>query len=141
VCGRICERADHVEQFDDRAGPAVRHDQRQCVLALRPDVDEVDVDSVDLGYELRQGVEPRLDLAPVIVAGPVARELLNRVQLHALRPILDEFVVWPARLAKAIAQRLEIRFGGLDRARPDASGIRPYFFRHRHVRPKPCLSK
>ncbi len=29
VCGRVGERADDLEQLDDRAGPAVRHDQGQ----------------------------------------------------------------------------------------------------------------
>ena len=35
VRGRVGERADGLEQLDDRAGPAVRHDQRQRVLVLR----------------------------------------------------------------------------------------------------------
>ena len=35
-------------------------------------------------------VELRLDLAPVVLGRPVARELLKRRQLHALRPIGDE---------------------------------------------------
>jgi hypothetical protein len=53
VSGRVGERADGLEQLDDRAGPTMRHDQRQRVLMLRPDVDEVDLDPVDLGRELR----------------------------------------------------------------------------------------
>ena len=60
VRGRVGQRADGLEQLDDRAGPAVRHDQRQRVLMPRPDVDEVDLDPVDLGRELRQRVQPRL---------------------------------------------------------------------------------
>ncbi len=50
---RVAEGADHVQHLDDRAGPAVRDDQRQRVLVRRPDVDEVDVEAVDLGEELR----------------------------------------------------------------------------------------
>ena len=53
VRGRIGERADGLEQLDDRAGPTVGHDQRQRVLVIRLDVDEVHVDAVDLGRELR----------------------------------------------------------------------------------------
>ena len=60
VRGRVGERADGLEQLDDRAGPAVGHDQRQRVLVRRPHVDEVDLDPVDLGRELRQRVQPRL---------------------------------------------------------------------------------
>ena len=37
-----------------------------------------------LGDELRQGVEPGLGLAPVVVRSPVADELLELRELHAL---------------------------------------------------------
>ncbi len=57
VSGRVGQRADGLQQLDDRAGPAMRHDQRQRILMPRPDVDEVDVDPVDLGRELRQRVQ------------------------------------------------------------------------------------
>ena len=87
VRGRVGEWADALEQLDHRAGPAVGHDQGQRVLVSRLDVNEVDVDAVDLGRELRQGVELRLGLAPVVVVLPVVRELVQRRQLHALRPI------------------------------------------------------
>ena len=64
VSGRVGQRADGLEQLDDRAGPAVGHDQRHGVLVLRAHVDEVDLDPVDLGRELRQRVELRLAVAP-----------------------------------------------------------------------------
>src|SRR3712207_8514150 len=35
VRGRVGERADGLEQLDDRAGPAVGHEKRQCVLVTR----------------------------------------------------------------------------------------------------------
>jgi hypothetical protein len=57
VGGRVGEGADDLEQLDHRAGPAVGHEQRQRVLVGRADVEEVDVDPVDLGRELRQRVE------------------------------------------------------------------------------------
>src|SRR5512133_980234 len=57
----------------------------------------MDVNAVDLGDELRQRVEPRLDAPEVVARRPVAGELLNRHQLHALRPIADEFFARPAR--------------------------------------------
>ena len=73
--------------------------KRQRVFVLRTNVDEVDVEPVDLGGELRERVQLRLDLAPVVVGRPVARELLHRGQLHALRSIRDEL------LARASASR------------------------------------
>src|SRR5918995_1506387 len=53
VRGRVGQRADRLEQLDYRAWPAMGHDQWQRILMPRPDVDEVDVDPVDLGRELR----------------------------------------------------------------------------------------
>ena len=93
--GRVGERADSLEQLDHRAGPAVRHDQRQPVVVPRLHVDEVDVHPVDLGLELRQRVELRLCLAPVVLFRPVTRELLQRLQLHALRAVCDELLARP----------------------------------------------
>ena len=110
VRGRVGQRADGLQQLDDRAGPAVRHDQRQRVLMPRPDVDEVDVHPVDLGRELRQRVQSRLARAPVVLGRPVAGERLDRRQLHALRPVGDELPGGPAR-------RLD-RGGAAQRAAP-----------------------
>ena len=84
VRGRVRERADGIDHLDHRPGPAVGHDQRQGVFVLRAHVDEVDVDTVDLGDELREGVEPLFDPPEVVLVQPVARECLRCCQLHAL---------------------------------------------------------
>ena len=44
----------------------------------------MNVEPVDLGDELRQGVQFCLDFAPVILCGPIARQRLNRCELYAL---------------------------------------------------------
>ena len=119
VRGRVGQRADGVEHLDHGAGPAVGHDQRQRVLVRRLDVDEVDVHAVDLGRELRQRVQLRLGLAPVVVGRPVARELLHRRQLHALRPIFDELLAGPARRGDAAAQVGERLIGNVEVERTD----------------------
>jgi hypothetical protein len=103
VRGRVGERADDLEQFDDGARPAVGHDERQRVRVRRLHVDEVDVDAVDLRLELRQRVESRLTLAPVVLGRPEVREPLDRRRLHALRSVVDEFPVRPARLGDPVA--------------------------------------
>src|SRR5215211_3012125 len=64
---------------------------------LRANVNEVNVQPVDLGHELRQGVQPRLDLAPVVLGRPVARELLHRRERHTLRLICDGLLFGPLR--------------------------------------------
>ncbi len=114
VRGRVGQRAGGVDQLHDGAGPAVGHDQRQRVLVRRLDVDEVDLHAVDLGRELGQGVELRLGLPPVVVGLPVARELLHRRQLHALRAIFDQLLGGQARRGDPAAQLGELLFGSVD---------------------------
>jgi hypothetical protein len=55
VCGGIGQRIDDFHLFGDRARPAVRDDQRQCVFMLRTNVNEMNVQSIDFGDEIRQG--------------------------------------------------------------------------------------
>jgi hypothetical protein len=67
----------------------VRYNQRQRVLVPRTDIYEVDVQPVDFSDEVRHGVEPWLDLAPVVVRLPVAQNLLDRFERHALRVVAN----------------------------------------------------
>ena len=114
VGGRIGERADDVEHLDHRTGPAVRDEQRQRVLVRRLDVDEMDLEPVDLGLELRQRVQPRLDLAPIVLVGPVAGEGVDRRRLDALRRLRDELPAGPLRRGKAAPQLGELLVANLD---------------------------
>ena len=61
-------------------------------------MNDVDVDAVDRGDELRQGVEFFLGISPVIVAAPVSDEILNPRQLDALGNIVNGFLIRPARI-------------------------------------------
>ena len=106
---RIRERLDDLQLLDDRAGPAVRDDQRERVLVARADVDEVDVEPVDLGQEVRQGVQLRLAPSPVVVGRPVARELLHGRERHALRVVVDRLALGPPGRLDAPAQLGELR--------------------------------
>ena len=76
MCRGIGQRIDDLQLLDDRAGPAVRDDQRQASSCFERTWMKWMSEPVDLGDELRQGVELRLDLAPVVVRRPVAREFL-----------------------------------------------------------------
>ena len=49
----------------------MRDDQRKRVRVLRPDVDEMDLEPVDVRDELRKRVQPRLRLSPVVIGRPV----------------------------------------------------------------------
>jgi len=107
MCGRVREGTDDLKQLDDRAGPSVRDDQRQRVLVARLDVNEVDVEPVDLGRELRQGVQPCLARAPVVVVTPVRDERRQRRELHALRVISYELRAGPACFSDATMEVVE----------------------------------
>src|SRR5688572_20405399 len=80
---RIGQWLDELELLEDRTRPSVRNDDRQRILMLRTDMDEVNVETIDLGDEVRQRVEPRLDLAPVVFRAPVASQLLDGRERHA----------------------------------------------------------
>ena len=77
-------------------------------------MDEVDLDPVDLGRELRKRVQPRLDPTEVVVGRPVARELLERRLLDALRSVRDELVGGPAHRRDAPTQVVDLLLWDLD---------------------------
>jgi hypothetical protein len=103
------------------AGPAVRDKQRQRVLVPRLHVDEVDVEPVEPGLELRQGVQSRLEPAHVVVGDPIARELPQHGQLHPLRRVVDELLVGPVGGRDALAKVDEYLVRRVDAERADFS--------------------
>src|SRR5258708_35679646 len=89
-------------------------DQWQGIRMTRADVQEVNVEPVDLSHKLRQGIELRLHLAPVVVGAPVADELLDLRELDALGLISDRLAVGPACGRYASAQVDECLFRNVD---------------------------
>ena len=59
-------------------------------------MDEMNVQPVDLGNEVRQCVQPRFAPAPIVIGRPIVRELLHKLELHALGPIIDQLTFWPS---------------------------------------------
>ena len=99
------------------------NDQRQRIFVFGTDVYEMYVQSIDLGDELRQGVEFCLDLAPVVLCRPITSERLSRRELHALGCIRDRFSFRPLCVVDAPAQLGEFRFRHMDFERTNR--IRP----------------
>ena len=95
ICGGIGQGIDDLQLLDDRAGPSVGDDERQRIPMLRTNVNEMDVQPIDLGDELRQRIELRFDFAPVVIGRPISRELLHRRERHALRCIRDRLPFRP----------------------------------------------
>ena len=67
MCSGTGQRIDDLHLFDNRAGPSVRDDERHRILMFRTDVDEMNVDPIDPGNELRECVQFRLALAPIVI--------------------------------------------------------------------------
>src|SRR4051794_12568781 len=114
MCRGIGEWIDDLELLDNRAGPSVADEERQRLLMLGTDVNEMDIEPVDLGDEVGQILQSLLALAPVVVCRPVVRECLHGGELYALRQIIDGFLVGPACGSDASTQVLEVGLGGLD---------------------------
>ena len=104
VCGWIGQRSDELDLLENRARPTVRDNHRKRIGVFRTNVDEVNVQPVDRRHELRQGVQPSFDLTPIVICPPVAREFLNRRELHALRCIRYRFLLRPFRRSDASAE-------------------------------------
>jgi hypothetical protein len=82
-------------------------------------MDEMDVEPVDLRDELGELFHPGLEVAPVVISGPVVDELLHPCQLYALGAIVDGLLVGPARVCDANTQRIEFRLRYFDGEGPD----------------------
>jgi len=82
----------------------MRDDQRQRIFMLGTDVDEVDVKPVDSSVEVRHGVEPLLDLPPVVIGLPVVQNLLDGLERHTLRIVTDSLLLRQTGVGQAAAQ-------------------------------------
>ena len=110
----IGERLDDLVKLDDRARPAVGDHQGKRVGVGRARVDEVDAEAVDLGLELGEAIEPRLALAPVVLLGPVAADLLHVGQGNPLGPVVHGLGLRPAGGREPTLQIVELGLGRLD---------------------------
>src|SRR5262245_36398178 len=107
VCRGIGQSIDDLQLLDDRTGPAVIHDNGQRVFVPRTNMNEMNIEPVDLGDELRQRVQCRLALAPVVVSRPIARETLDQCERHALRLIRDGLLLRPVRGRDALTEVIQ----------------------------------
>src|SRR5437588_3773146 len=105
---------DNLQLLDNRAGPSVRDNEGQGIVMFRTNMNEMNVQPVDLGDELREGFQLRLALAPVVIGRPIAGEFLHRRELDALRLIGDCFPFRPLCRANSLAQVGELRVRNTD---------------------------
>src|SRR5579864_2818446 len=120
TCRRIGKWIDNLQLLDDRAGPPVRDNERQRIFMFRANVNEMNVKAVDLSNELREGVQSRFDLTPVILLRPILRDLLHCVELDALRCIPNEFLLRPPSRSNASAQFSQFHFRNIHMKRANS---------------------
>src|SRR6185369_18096197 len=89
----------------------------------RADVNEVDIQPVDLGDELRMSVQLRLAPPPVVVGRPIPRERLNEGELHALRKVRDGLPFGESCRGDAPAQFSELRFRNIHTKRTNRGPV------------------
>ncbi len=83
----------------------------------------MNVQSIDLGYKIRQRVQSALNLSPVVLCLPIARELLQSRELGSLRLILDRFSLRPPRCFYALAHFGKVGFWNIYMKRADGCRI------------------
>ncbi len=115
----VGQRPDDLVELDNRAGPAVGQHQRGRVEMRGADMQEVDVQPVDRGQELREVVQPRVGGRPVVVLKPVPAQFLEVGQRRALRPVAHSLRVRPPGPAQPFAQVRDVGVGDVNLERPD----------------------
>src|SRR6266699_3635260 len=119
---RLCERADHVQELHDRAGPAVQQQERPGVRLGRAHVQEVHGGPVDRGDELGIGVELRLLGAPVVFGRPVRGEFPQVAGRDAAAPAGAGQVAGPPGPDQPLAEVVDVSLRDADPVRPDTGG-------------------
>src|SRR5262249_51458144 len=107
------------QELGDRAWVAVGDQQRLGAGPAGLDVQEVDALAVDLGGELRAGVEPRLGSAPVVPCAPIPGELRQVAQRDAALPPHFGQRAWPADAGQPLLQVFDVGLGDVDPKRLD----------------------
>jgi hypothetical protein len=77
------------------------YDDREGIGMFGADMNEVDVDAVDVGDELRKSIHPRFDLAPVVGRPPIVDEGLELRQRDTLGLIGNSLAIRPSRRQNA----------------------------------------
>lgn len=85
----------------------MRNDQGKGFFVSRAYVDEVNVQSIDVGDELGKSIQLCLRPSPIIIRRPIACEALHRRKGYPLRSIRDRLLLWPPCCRDAAAQFLD----------------------------------
>src|SRR2546422_8274660 len=102
MCRWIHHRTDDLEELDDRSRPAMSKYDWQGILVLRPDVNKVKPETVNLRTKLRQPIQSALNTTPVVASPPVFNQGPCFGQRYPLGPIRYRFLVRPLRVGQSL---------------------------------------
>src|SRR5262245_59970185 len=102
MCGWIGQRINDLQLLDDRTRPAMCDQKRQGGFMLGATMNAVNVEPVNLGLEIGNGIQPRFNLPPVIWGAPMLQDLLDGLQGNALRKVGNSLLVRQARDGEAL---------------------------------------
>jgi hypothetical protein len=71
-------------------------------------MDEVNIQPIDLGQELGETIELRLESAPVVLSLPVVDKRFSILQADTLRPVGDGFRIRPSSSGQSLLQVLNL---------------------------------
>jgi len=77
-------------------------------------VNEVNVETLQLGLELRESIQSLLSIAPVVLLPPVFTYLLQIGEGGSLGPVVDGFRLGETRIGEALFQVVELFVGDVD---------------------------
>ena len=106
---RVGERADDMPELKYRSGPAMRHEERQCICLRRAHMQEVNAKPVDRSPVLPKVVEQCLATPPVVAVAPTGAEGLDLCQLWPLAGIAHCLGIRPARTLQTSSEIVQIR--------------------------------
>jgi hypothetical protein len=90
----VHQRVDHMPNFQNGARPAMR--QQQGHASWCSDMQEVDIDTVNLGHALPQRIQQALAPPPIIGGLPMLHQGLDLGERRALPAIFIRLQIWPA---------------------------------------------
>ena len=71
-------------------------------------MNKVDIYVIDGSGELRPFIELRLKSTPVVGRAPLVSQLPCVLQWHALSPVADRLLVWPARESQSLFELIQL---------------------------------
>ena len=101
---RIRQQRHERKQLDEGARPAVTQNERHAVPMSGPLMNEVNVNSVELGAKVMELVQAVLLCAPVEIVGPVAKQLPQVVRINSPFPGFSWCARRPARITDTLSK-------------------------------------